>query len=298
MSIGIERICHFFTDGFTIDRILSYRTITPIMPNCDCNPYHVALNQPYRYLASGSQSFVFLSNDQRYVLKFFKQHRWRIPLWFDLPLPRRYKESVIRRTIESKTNTFASCLLSYRKFVNETGLLYIHLHQTCGQLGQIQIVDRNGIKHKIALDHFEFIVQKKAEPIDIYLRNLQKSQDDRKILKLFEDYLDFSENRAFLGYLNKDPSLIKNYGILDNRLVEIDTGGCYVDPNKGLHYFYFAQLKKIDEKLQRFLQKEMPSMAPIFHNLVRTRQKSYLRSCKKKILSSQSLHASSALART
>src|SRR5690349_24802821 len=39
-----------------------------------------ALSQPYRYLGGGGQCFSFVSSDNRYVIKFFKQSVFEIPI--------------------------------------------------------------------------------------------------------------------------------------------------------------------------------------------------------------------------
>src|SRR5579871_916778 len=46
------------------------------------------LSQKFTYLARGSQAFAFISEDGRYVLKMFKQHKWHSKnLLGYIPLP-------------------------------------------------------------------------------------------------------------------------------------------------------------------------------------------------------------------
>src|SRR5207253_11328582 len=65
------------TDGFSVARItselpqgISWDTL-PVSASEE-SALHCAVDQPYRYLGSGGQCFAFISQDNRYVIKFFK----------------------------------------------------------------------------------------------------------------------------------------------------------------------------------------------------------------------------------
>src|SRR5690348_5271745 len=73
----LTSVCRRITDGFSIARITSEFPPdiswdpSPVA-GVDSNEWNSALNQSYRYLGSGGQCFAFLSQDNRYVIKFFK----------------------------------------------------------------------------------------------------------------------------------------------------------------------------------------------------------------------------------
>ncbi|MCB1084591.1 MAG: hypothetical protein KDK60_00655, partial [Chlamydiia bacterium] len=97
LFIGIERLSHTLNGGFSPAAITS-----SLQPRPEWNITHEAsdiaetlqaLKQPYHYLGKGSQSFVFLSEDKKYVIKFFKHQRWRLPSMIEaLPLPRVWEQ--------------------------------------------------------------------------------------------------------------------------------------------------------------------------------------------------------------
>ncbi len=73
------------------------------------------LDQPYRYLGKGAQSYAFLSEDGNYVLKFFKFKHLRQASWVSY-VP---KISILKEWVEddkakkrAKTKTFSMDILS------------------------------------------------------------------------------------------------------------------------------------------------------------------------------------------
>ena len=72
--IGIERLSHFLTDDFSYSNITS-NLQRPCewdvaIDERDWTETDKALDQPYTYLESGSQSCVFISEDKKYILNF------------------------------------------------------------------------------------------------------------------------------------------------------------------------------------------------------------------------------------
>jgi len=65
----IENWCDHATDGFTIASLSSEHSLDyPTLGSEEAA--RAILNQPFHYLGSGGQSFVFTSADGKYVLKF------------------------------------------------------------------------------------------------------------------------------------------------------------------------------------------------------------------------------------
>src|SRR5258706_12163985 len=61
------------------------------------------LTEPFSFLGSGGQCYAFVSKDEKYVLKFFKQKANPCPL-------------------------FNSCKIAYETLKEETGMLALHLN--------------------------------------------------------------------------------------------------------------------------------------------------------------------------
>lgn len=267
--IGIERLSHFLTDDFSYSNITSnlcyHEEWNVAIDANDRIETQKALDQPYNYLESGSQSYVFMSEDQQYILKFFKHKRWTLnPLFEALPLPElldRKRKHWKQKKKETVYSTFESCLTSYREFKEETGLLFIHLNKT--PLDQIMTLkDRIGFKHQIELSDVEFVLQRKAIPTDKYLLSLKKEGKTEEAQKALSSLLTFTLKRAEKRYSDKDPHLIRNFGFIDGKAVEIDIGGFHHDPKKDLKYFHKYEIKRIERKLLPWLEENYPELTP------------------------------------
>lgn len=223
------------------------------------------LDQPFTYLASGSQSYVFLSDDGNYVLKFFKHKRWRLsPLLEFFPLPAKLEAKILswkEKKNETVHSTFGSCITSYQIFPKETATLFVHLNKS--PLDQtIVLKDRIGFKHHIELSDVEFVLQKRAIPTDYYLLSLKEEGKTETAKEALASILAFTYHRAQKGYSDKDPHPIRNFGFIEGEAVEIDIGGFYRDPKKDLTYYQTHEILRIERNLLTWLEKNYPALLP------------------------------------
>jgi len=223
-----------------------------------------ALSQRYTYLASGSQSYVFESDDGKYVIKFFKHKRWRNrPFYLQLlPFGKKNQQYWIRKKWETVNDTFTSCKISYDRFREETALLYVHLNPTDTLHQTLIVKDRVGIKHKLSLDSLQFILQKKAVPTDRYLLSLKEKNDIETAKRAILEILSFTKRRAKEGYSDKDPHSIRNFGFIDGKMVEIDIGGFHRDPRKNYTYYQTKEIFRIRDKMLPWVNDHFPEMTP------------------------------------
>ncbi|MCB1106693.1 MAG: hypothetical protein KDK76_01185 [Chlamydiia bacterium] len=270
MLVGVERLSHLLTDGFGYADITSNLPYNPAwevpFESEDQELIESALHQTYHYLESGSQSFVFMSEDKNYVIKFFKHKRWRLnPLLTSLPLPSSLalkRENWIEKKKETVNATFGSCKTAYTEFKKETGILFLHLNKTPHFNPILTVKDRIGLKHQIPLGEVEFIIQKKAIPTPSYLLALKQEGKTKEAQKALSDLFSLTVMRAKKGYSDKDPHLIRNFGFIDGKGIELDVGGFHHDPKKDLNYFYNQELKRIHQKLIPWLERHYPELVP------------------------------------
>src|ERR1700722_14068427 len=89
---GLKRFCYEQTDGFALNKISSHlaydaRWESPAHLKQD-GGLRTILAQPFTYLGKGAQCYVFVSQDQQYVIKFFRVSHIEAPRWLkNLPLP-------------------------------------------------------------------------------------------------------------------------------------------------------------------------------------------------------------------
>nr|NGX29144.1 hypothetical protein [Candidatus Anoxychlamydiales bacterium] len=224
--IGI--ICIFakswqlITDGFRLDKLKSTLSNNKEVYS-DSDDIHKILDQEFKYLSKGCQTYVFESEDNNYVIKFVRFHRYKIPLWltvldfFDSYKTKRlyYKEKLLNDSLKSY-----QIANSYLK--DETATIYVHLSRTDIFNKKITILDRFKRKYFIDLDSAGFVIQKKVKTFEAILTKNKHDPDELK--KLTNSFLNTTFSIYQKGYINDDYNCVKNSGVLDDRVIHSDLG--------------------------------------------------------------------------
>jgi hypothetical protein len=227
------RLYFAITGGFTEGNINSNLSYDPRWQVHTPSPSEVAaidqaLDQPFDYLSKGCQSYVFLSRDGNYVIKFFKYQRFRPQTWFQpftfIPSVKRYQQ---RKAIERKDKldrVFRSCTIAYEHLPNEAGLVFLHLNKTPDWTKTLTIYDKMHLKHVLQLGDMEFIVQRRATllapAVNALVANGKVDEAETLIDRLFVMLLlEYAR-----GYADNDHALMQNTGVLDGYPIHIDIG--------------------------------------------------------------------------
>ncbi|HUD01508.1 MAG TPA: hypothetical protein VMR37_04225 [Rhabdochlamydiaceae bacterium] len=217
------------------------------------------LNQKFTYLNHGGQMTVYESQDKKYVLKFFNPRTVIKRDWF-------YRFDKLRRLNSLKwiTNTyfrkkarmkrfFLRYEMSFQDLRDETGLVYVHLDpSTCLSRG-VDVVDKEGSLHRIELDAYPFVLQKKVELTMNHLDRLLKNGDVEGAKKSVEQIYDLFLSRAQKGYTDRLQTLYKNYGFFEGRAVQLDIGRIRKDPDIA---------KNLVPEMERIISHIAPSLEP------------------------------------
>jgi hypothetical protein len=229
-----------YTQGFRFYQILSD---LPPNENLHNSPLPVdLLTQPFTYLGSGDQCYAFIGKDGKTVLKFFKHyHR----------LQRRELTPILQ-----------SCQLAYDELKEETGLIAIHLNKTQGACPVVTLIDRLGIAYPVALDETEFALQHKAEmlfpSIDAYI---QKG-DLKRVREAMHSLFAFVRTRCERGIADTDTAIRRNFGLLDQSVVDIDIGSFRRDETLKDPARTTQELHLKTKRLERWLRKHYPDLLP------------------------------------
>ncbi len=177
----------------------------PVNPNWevfnDVNA-NTILSQPFKYLNRGAQSYVFESLDGQYVVKFFRFDRLK-----------EKKEKKIK-------SLFSACKLAFSKAREETGLLFVHLNRTRDQLPLMHVTGPLGQKLNLQCDDYRFVIQKKANS---FQDSILKA-DPELVRKRLDSFIAILQSRLDKGIRNSDPAVIRNFGFIGDKAVEIDFG--------------------------------------------------------------------------
>ncbi|MBN1915053.1 MAG: hypothetical protein JW769_04115 [Parachlamydiales bacterium] len=230
------------------------------------------LDQPFHYLGKGCQVYVFASQDQKYVIKFIRYHKYRLPFWIAYTdFFQKGKEYVVSRRDHRQRgyyNSLRSYKIAYEQLPEETATLYIHLNRTFHLHKKLPIIDRLGRHSSLDLDNTGFIVQKRVMPLEPYLLQMKKDQKTSETEKIIGSFLEMVEHLYDKGMTNKDYNCLKNAGYLEGKIIAMDIGSFY--PQNGLEdpHEFQKELINFVKHFRRWSQKKYPQILFVFDEKV------------------------------
>lgn len=268
----ISWFCNKETDGFSIARITSelpqgLKWSTPELSANEKAQLENALAQKYRYLSSGGQCFAFVSQDNHYVIKFFKTHFYKMSsLTFQsLPfIPEATRKKKWHKAIFKLNRDFNSYLLASQDLKQETGTMYVHLNKSTDLKKKIYIFDKLGIGHEIDLDQFEFAVQKRAELAFPYIHFLIKNAEFAKAREAMCALIKLSLSRCRKGFFDEDARIHCNFGFLEARPIFIDIGRFIRDPGRQNRDALQKDFKATSSQLISWIEANYPHLICYF----------------------------------
>ncbi len=193
------------------------------------------LNQPFRYLTKGRQSFVFLSDDGKWVLKFL-----RLPKFF-----MRYSYKGSSSSSPNFTHAVDSFKWAQEALSRETAVIYSHLQPT-SFLQPTTLIDHFGVGHQCNFNDLPFLIQKYGDP---FFTAFEKSKEPKALI---QKTIALYESLFEKGFIDHDPIFDQNFGIIDGEPFIMDIGQLEKTsslPRKEL--FLHEMTKSLGSKLER-----------------------------------------------
>jgi len=250
------------TDGFITSNIyfkLPEQTQDPIVD--DFTEIDKALSQPYRYLAKGTQFYVFESQDGKYVIKFLREnhtpklwvHLLKFPTFLDL-----YRKREVLYRKEKCQKTINGCHVAFEKMKNRVGILGLFFTHNINKC--LTIFDKIGHKFKVDLSKAHFVIQKKAEMmLDQALTFAYQEKDQEKVVEIIDSFLEHISYRCKKNICNSDPNVFRNFGIINDRAVEIDFGNFFENDTPLRPPLFYHEMTRYTKAFQKWINKNMPS---------------------------------------
>lgn len=227
------------------------------------------LKQKFFYLAKGAHCYAFVSEDQKYVIKF---HRYpshmRIFPWLNHTFSYQFSE---RRKKIKEYNfrrlriNLASYRDSYQNLKEETGLILLHINQTDDLRRTVTLIDKTQSEYKVPLDKVTFILQHKA---DLIYPTLDRLVNDRKLeeaKQAVSHIIQLITSCCQKGYVDQDPILRRNYGLLKDRAIHIDIGDLVKNEAISLKENYTSHVREMTESLRKRLEENYPELLAHYH---------------------------------
>jgi hypothetical protein len=271
--IVVERFCHKQTGGFQITKILSNHRFNqhweiPSLSKQEQVELDLLLDQPYHFFSYGGQSYVFLSEDGKTILKFFKHHHMHTPHWLKkMPLPKflsHLRSQFIKARKEKLPLFFGSCKIAYTDFKDRTGLIYLHLNKTFHLKNRLTLIDQLNIAHQIDPNTIDFALQRKVELTHKHFRRLRKERRLEEAKKSLDSLLELIVQRCQKGIADRDPNIRRNCGFIGNCAVEVDLGSYTHDETLKIPYVTKQELYYQTRKFERWINKRFPEISSHF----------------------------------
>ena len=274
---GVGRLYFNVTGGFRVGKItsdLAYDAQCQTRPLSDQEQelLYTIFSQPFSYLGKGCQSYVFLSQDGEYVIKFLKYQHFRPPAWLDvlsvIPAVDRYREHKIEKKKRFLAAIFKSWKIAYEDLQDNTGVVYIHINKTNNLNKQLFIQDKIGITHTLDLDNMEFMVQKRVRMLGPTIETLMQQGKSLEAKALISRLTDMMLEEHIRGYTDKDHALMQNTGVHAGKPLHIDVGQIVRDDNICKPEVYHQEIYNKTYRFRIWLEKHYPELlAHLNHEL-------------------------------
>ena len=273
--LGVDRLSHRESSRFTLNKITASQGSSPEweIPPPDAEDRKILdqiLSQKFTYYNKGSQSYVFISEDKKFILKFLKQKKLRAKSWLSyIPLSFNpyYQQYIFKK--EKCRSTFAACKTAFLELKKESGLIYVHLNNKRDLNKKVTIFDKNGEKHIVDIDKTCYYVQKHAQLIYSRISELMhhnETEDAKQIISSVFSLIDFLGKK---GVFDNDPILRKNFGLIDDVAVQIDIGKLRIDPQRQQTLAYKQEVGSITNSFKIWLEKNYPELSSHFEQCLK-----------------------------
>ena len=273
--LGLDRFVHRKSSRFTLSKIVSSQRYSPeweipALSIEEKKDLDQILNQKFTYYSKGSQSYVFISEDKKFILKFLKQGKLCPKSWLAyIPLSWNpyYQQYLLKK--EKCYATFAACKTAFQELKKESGLIYVHLNNFRDLNKKITILDKNGETHVVEIDRTCFYVQKHAQLIYSRISELMHSNDiegSKRIISSVFSLIDFLGKK---GVCDNDPILRKNFGLIDDIAVQIDIGKLRIDPTRQQTLAYKEEVGSITNSFKIWIGKNYPELSEYFEQCLK-----------------------------
>jgi hypothetical protein len=273
--LGIDRFFHHKSSRFTLHNITSSQRYSseweiPKLPVEEQQMLDQILNQKFTYYSKGSQSYVFISEDKKFILKFLKQEKLRPKSWLAyIPVSFNpyHREYLFKQ--EKCRSTFSACKTAFLELKKESGLIYVHLNNARDLNKKITIFDKNGERHVVDIDKTCFYVQKRAQLIYSRISELMHNHDIEGAKRIICSVFSLIDYLGKKGVFDNDPILRKNFGLIDDIAVQIDIGKLRIDPLRQQTLEYKQEVGSITNSFKLWLEKNYPDLSEHFECCLR-----------------------------
>lgn len=266
LFLGVDRACHHRSSHFCLSKIRTSNLFsdqwgTPVLSPPEMQELRQILNQKFILYDTGSKSYICISEDGNYILKFLKYQHLNSKSWLShLPFSFNpfYQEFLLKK---GKCRALLGAWkTAFTELKAETALIYMHMNNEQELHQKITLLDKNVQEHRIDLDKTVFCVQKHADLIYLRIAQLMHNGDvegAKKIISAIFSLLDHLDKKGVLdAYFYSG----FNFGLLGEEVIQIDLGKLPEDPFCGQNLTCKQKIAPLTEPLKRWLEQSYPEL--------------------------------------
>ncbi|HEY4831248.1 MAG TPA: hypothetical protein VIH61_01625 [Waddliaceae bacterium] len=271
---GLGRLYFCTTGGFCLSNITSNFTHEPrwemrALSESEQEDIKRILSQEFRYLGKGCQSYVFVSADGEYVIKFFKYQRFRPQFWLRyftfIPPVSNYYDKKVEEKKHKLEALFTSWKIAFEELQAETGLVYVHLNNNTHFLpANFFFYDKIGLKHTVDMNKMEFLIQRKADMLCPAIEQLMVEGKKQNALLLLDKLLALIISEYHRNLADNDHALMQNTGVYRGEPIHVDVGQFVKNQEINDPSLYHQELFNKAYKFRIWLQKNYPELLQHF----------------------------------
>ena len=239
----------------------------PTLPAEEISRAESIFRQGFYYLGHGNQTYVFGSDDGRYVLKLFKKDYLKrtwvkhlIPPIFPIRSLFLYsgagKESREKKLLNGYTAAY-----TYARDL--AGLLYFHLNQDMTLTHTVTLRGGLGVTYEIKLGDYVFALQERATTTKVELSRLLSEGELEEAKKRICQLLELYRTGYRRGIQDLDYNFLDNTGFVGQRAIRQDVGKIILNPAVMTPDGAKQDLNKVVEKrLKPWIRKRYPKYYP------------------------------------
>jgi hypothetical protein len=274
---GFARLYYFLTDDFRMANITydskegpAWKTF-PLEEEEKAHLFSI-LGQKFHYLGKGAQSYAFVSEDDRYVLKFFKFKHMRPHFWVSwlpsIPPFEAYKTAVLKRKTRKFQSIFIGYELAYQENKAGAELIYLHLTPTNFFNRSVAVIDKIGIERHIDLDGIVFLLQNKGEVLSDRMHRMLSANEVGSVEIDMINLLDMYVKEYKQGMYDGDHGVMHNTGFIGERPFHLDVGKLVKNESMKIADNYKQDLKQVVWNINAWIGRHYPEHYAILSPLL------------------------------
>ncbi len=268
-AFALARLYYHLTDDFHLGNITydempyAHKKEIALPIDSELQQLKAILNQKFYYMDKGAQSYAFMSEDQQFVLKFFKfkhlKPHWLIEILPSISPLNHFKEHTRIRKKRKLEGVFEGYEIAFKYNKEGSKLIFLHLIPTDYLKQTTTVIDKLGREHLIDMDKIIFLIQNKGEPLRDRLRVALNQGDIQAARQDLSLILNMYVTEYQKGIYDRDHGVLQNTGMIGSEPFHLDVGKMSKNERMKETGYFKKDLELVIWKIDLWLKTNYPN---------------------------------------